>query len=305
MRIAAIAQTRQRPWYLFWRAPTTVQLLLPATRTATSTTTVTTTTTYSNDNQNIRVNVVDRLQSIFLPRDFRTSVSQNYLSFIKWQVLSSTCGTIMGVLSTQSLLTALGMGATGALPAAATLNWILKDGLGLVGGVVYTSLRSHLFDSEPKRYRFRASLALQVATFCELLTPLFPHLFLPMASLSNVAKNMAWLALSGTRAQMNLSFCLKDNLGDVTAKSGSQSTAASLIGTGIGVMLAANCEPSSAVPMLTCLPMATLGLYSVYRSNCVVVSSSFDLQRLELVMHRYLNDGKGILVTRLHGTHNI
>jgi hypothetical protein len=43
------------------------------------------------------------------------------------------------VISTQALLSALGMG-TGSLPIAATLNWIIKDGFGLLGGVFYTSL---------------------------------------------------------------------------------------------------------------------------------------------------------------------
>jgi hypothetical protein len=111
------------------------------------------------------------------------------------------------------------------------------------GGVIYTSLFSGRFDSEPKRYRFKASMALQVASLCELLTPLVPSYFLITASLSNIgmravkmtcrkhvtvlllAKNIAWLTLGGTRATMNLSLCLRDNLGDITAKAGSQNTA--------------------------------------------------------------------------------
>lgn len=121
----------------------------------------------------------------------------------------------------------------------------------LIGGVIYTSLFSGRFDSEPRRYRFKAAAALQLASLCELLTPLAPGYFLFMASLSNIgtrlsacqtmhissffldlaydtpplAKNMAWLTLGGTRATMNLSLCLRDNLGDVTAKAGSQNTA--------------------------------------------------------------------------------
>lgn len=86
------------------------------------------------------------------------------------------------------------------------------------------------FDSEPKRYRFLASCALQAACLMELLTVLAPGAFLLLASVSNIGKNIAWLALSGTRAQMNQSLCLRDNLGDVTAKAGSQSTAAGLLG---------------------------------------------------------------------------
>ena len=55
-----------------------------------------------------------------------------------------------GVLSTQSMLYflfsclqsfnrfAVGMGA-GAVPMAAALNWVLKDGLGQLGGMAFTA----------------------------------------------------------------------------------------------------------------------------------------------------------------------
>lgn len=38
----------------------------------------------------------------------------------------------------------MGMG-DGAIPVAATINWIIKDGFGLLGGVVYTSIVSGRF----------------------------------------------------------------------------------------------------------------------------------------------------------------
>ena len=52
------------------------------------------------------------------------------------QVLSSAGG----VLSMQSLLCAIGIGQSEALPIAATLNWVIKDGLGQLGGVIFASV---------------------------------------------------------------------------------------------------------------------------------------------------------------------
>lgn len=40
----------------------------------------------------------------------------------------------------QSLLCAIGIGASEALPLAATLNWVIKDGLGQLGGVIFASV---------------------------------------------------------------------------------------------------------------------------------------------------------------------
>lgn len=71
---------------------------------------------------------------------------------------------------------------------AAALNWIIKDGLGQLGGVVYASFVSDKFDSEPKRFRFQATVAMQGANVLELLTPLWPGSFLVIASISNIGK---------------------------------------------------------------------------------------------------------------------
>lgn len=71
---------------------------------------------------------------------------------------------------------------------AAALNWIIKDGLGQLGGVIYASFVSDKFDSEPKRFRFQATVAMQGANVLELLTPLWPGSFLVIASISNIGK---------------------------------------------------------------------------------------------------------------------
>ena len=49
----------------------------------------------------------------------------------QWQFVHMASGTATGILSMQALLFAVGAGA-GAVPMAAAVNWILKDGLGQV-----------------------------------------------------------------------------------------------------------------------------------------------------------------------------
>jgi len=87
----------------------------------------------------------------------------------------------------QSLLYAVGLGA-GSIPLAAALNWVIKDGLGQLGGVVYASMMGNKFDSDPKRHRMVSGLALQGATLLEIITPLVPSYFLLLASVSNIGK---------------------------------------------------------------------------------------------------------------------
>jgi hypothetical protein len=68
------------------------------------------------------------------------------------------------------------------------LNWVIKDGLGHLGGVFYAAFVNDRFDSEPKRHRLRSVLAMQAASLLELLTPLWPQMFVVIASLSNIGK---------------------------------------------------------------------------------------------------------------------
>lgn len=45
--------------------------------------------------------------------------------------------TIMGTLTTHSIMQGVGVGEAAATPLAAAITWILKDGTGMVGRIVF------------------------------------------------------------------------------------------------------------------------------------------------------------------------
>ena len=55
---------------------------------------------------------------------------------------------------------------SGALPLAATLNWIIKDGMGQFGGILFASLVNNKFDADPKRWRMVAAVTMDAS--CKL-----------------------------------------------------------------------------------------------------------------------------------------
>ncbi|KAJ3366627.1 hypothetical protein GGF32_003271 [Allomyces javanicus] len=229
------------------------------------------------------VDARDAVLATFLPANYPHSVAPEYLRYTRWTFVHAVTGTVTGVLSMQSLLYAIGLGA-GSIPVAAALNWIIKDGLGQLGGVLYASIMGEKFDSEPKRLRFNAALAMQGACLVDLLTPLVPHLFLPLASLSNIGKNIAWLASSATRAQIHQTLAMHDNLGDITGKAGSQTTAAGVVGTGLGVVVSAMVGHDVPSLLAAFLPLSGLSLWALHQSNRVVVTRTLNAQRLDLVL---------------------
>jgi len=171
-----------------------------------------------------------------LPKGYPGAVAPSYANYAVWTALGSAASSAAGVLSMQALLHAVGAGM-GAVPLAAALQWVIKDGLGQLGGVLFVSFVNTRFDSDAKRWRMASALALEASTLLEVLTPAFPALFLPLAAVANAGKNISMLSASATRAGIHQSLSTAGNLADVTAKAGSQTVAASLAGTSLGIAM--------------------------------------------------------------------
>mgnify|MGYP003385119716 CR=1 FL=1 len=63
-----------------------------------------------------------------------------------------------------------------------TMLQVIKDGFGQLGGVIFAGLVNNQYDSDPKRWRLLSSVAMEVSSGIEILTPLAPGYFLPMVS---------------------------------------------------------------------------------------------------------------------------
>jgi hypothetical protein len=132
-------------------------------------------------------------------------------------------------------------------------------------------------------------LSIQASTLLEVLTPFFPAYFLFLASISNIGKNIGWLASSATRAAMHKSFTKFNHLGDITAKAGAQGTAAGLLGTGLGVglsyFISSSTASASAIDPTTLFlvfaPLSLINLGSSYLANLSVVTRSLNIERSE------------------------
>ena len=230
------------------------------------------------------------LDALLLPEAYPASVAPSYLRYSVFAALGTVFSSAGGVLATQSLLQALGVGAAAAAPAAAATNWVLKDGLGQFGGMLYAAALGHRFDADPKRWRQVSALVQDAAGALEVCMALAPLPFLPAAALANVARNVAWLSASATRAGIHQAISLRGNLADVTARAGSQTTAAASLGAalGVGVAAALAAAPGAAggvTSAATLLAYAALSLghqVSVNASLRAVVLPTLTPRRLAL-----------------------
>ena len=65
------------------------------------------------------------------------------------RTVASGAGAVLG---TQALLRAIGIGGGAAAAGSASLNWVLKDGLGRLGAILAASLIGDRFDGDPKTF---------------------------------------------------------------------------------------------------------------------------------------------------------
>ena len=74
-----------------------------------------------------------RVVYALLPFGYPASVKSGYHQYVIGQMTGAVASSAAGVFSMQALLHAVGLGQ-GAIPMAAALNWVIKDGLGQFGG---------------------------------------------------------------------------------------------------------------------------------------------------------------------------
>lgn len=89
------------------------------------------------------------------------------------------------------MLYAVGLGK-GAIPTAAAINWVLKDGIGYLSKIILSKYGRH-FDVHPKGWRLFADLLENAAFGLEMLTPAFPSFFVFIGAAAGASRSAAAL----------------------------------------------------------------------------------------------------------------
>ena len=181
--------------------------------------------------------IVRLLRLAFLPE----GVTLSYYRYMKYRILQRYISSVVHVLGTQSLLLGLGFRGNRQLGVSAAMYWVLKDALGKIVRMVWASKMGGKFDSDAKRWRFRASLLFALGNGLEVATYIAPQWFLLLATLGNAAKQIGMLTSSATRNALYTTFktanTKTENIGDITAKGEAQIAVVDLVGIGSGVLL--------------------------------------------------------------------
>ncbi|XXG87026.1 hypothetical protein AAC387_Pa11g1814 [Persea americana] len=230
--------------------------------------------------------MISFIRSYVLPEGFPDSVTPSYMPYMAWRALKHFFGGAMGVFTTQTLLNSVGLSRDRSTSGAVAINWILKDGAGRVGKMLFAR-QGKKFDHDLKQLRFAGDLLMELGAGVELATAAVPHLFLPLACAANVTKNVAAVASTSTRTPIYKAFAKGENIGDVTAKGECVGNIADLLGTGLSILISKR-HPS----LLTTFALLSCGyVFSSFQEVKSVVLHTMNRARFTVAVESFLKTG--------------
>ncbi|MCO5555262.1 hypothetical protein L7F22_008806 [Adiantum nelumboides] len=232
------------------------------------------------------------LTSAFLPEGYPDSVTSDYLGFQFWDTLQGLSTYIRSMLSTNALLSGIGVGKASATVIGATFQWFLRDFTGMLGGVIFTIYQGSNLDCKAKQWRLTADFMNDIGMLMDLISPLFPRLFITILCLGSLARSITGVASGATRAALTQHFALQQNAADISAKEGSQETAATLMGMLVGMLLAEVTSGHVGAIWLCFLALTGFHMFANYKAVRCLHLTSLNKDRTRIVLQAYLETEK-------------
>ncbi|KNA22411.1 hypothetical protein SOVF_034290 isoform B [Spinacia oleracea] len=233
-----------------------------------------------------------QILSAFVPEGFPSSVTPDYVPFQIWDSLQGLSTYIRMMLSTQALLSAIGVGEKSATVIGATFQWFLRDLTGMLGGILFTFYQGSNLDSNAKMWRLVADLMNDLGMLMDLISPLFPSAFVFILCLGSLSRSFTGVASGATRAALTQHFALQDNAADISAKEGSQETVATMAGMALGMFLAHVTRGHSMAIWFSFLCLTMVHIYANYKAVRCLSLKALNGERSSLLLQHFMKTGQ-------------
>ena len=185
-----------------------------------------------------------------------------YGQYVGWSFLSNIIVSLENAMASHSILSAI----DGTSEALRTANYIGKDVLGQMGGLIYLARISQRIDQSPRSFLLYSSIVQQTAFLAIYCTPLIPSsYFLPLAGGANILANVAFAGFGAVNAKCVQRLAIDNNTGEIYAKVSLANTMGSSLGLlgGLGLVILLP-DHSSRIALLPAL--ALLRGYTMQRA---------------------------------------
>lgn len=190
------------------------------------------------------------LRSTFLPttpsssngqcNQWETLLAHGYISYVLYDLVQDLSTNLRSVLATQRVLEGVGVGRSSATALSATLNFLIRDGCGMIASLLFSSYFASSFRRNVKRWKYFADVMVDIGITLEMLAPsvLGGTWFLPLLCMGNVCKALCGVAAGACGGSLQLYWANKlmgteEGIAEIAAKGGAQRT---VLG-GVGLVL--------------------------------------------------------------------
>ncbi|XP_049934746.1 protein root UVB sensitive 3 isoform X2 [Nymphaea colorata] len=223
---------------------------------------------------------------------FPGSVTPDYVPFQVWDTLQGLSTYIRCMLSTQALLSAIGVGEKKATVLGATFQWFLRDFTGMLGGILFTFFQGSKLDANAKTWRLAADFMNDLGMLMDLISPIFPSAFVVIVCLGSISRSFTGVASGATRAALTQHFSLENNAADISAKEGSQETVATMVGMVLGMLLAHATIGHPVAIWFSFLTLTMFHLYANYKAVCSLSLTTLNDERSSILLKYFMETGQ-------------
>ena len=227
------------------------------------------------------------LKQLFLPIGYPNSVDPSYIWYQWFDSLQGFCSYLRGVVSTSAVLQAAGVGNSEATAISAAMAWALRDGIGMVGGLIFSYFCSDTFDSHVKEFRLFADVINDVGLTLDMVAPYFSRPIY-ILSLSTIFKTMCGMSAGATKGRITQHFAKHGNMADLTAKESTQETLVSLLGMIFGILLAKAlnglANHQEGITWAIFVVLTAVHVWANYRGVVILKLTSLNPERIRVVL---------------------
>ncbi|KAL4223503.1 hypothetical protein ACF0H5_016974 [Mactra antiquata] len=229
--------------------------------------------------------------TVFLPQGYPDSVSEDYLTYQIWDTIQAFASSITGTLAAQAVLKGYGVGDESATLLAATMTWLLKDGTGMLGRILFAWFQGTSLDCDAKRWRLFADIINDIAILLEIMGPHLPFSFTIVVCISGTLKSIVGVSGGATRAALTQHQARRNNMADVSAKDGSQETLVNLAALICSFIIVPIVTGRHFLIWMLYFIFTSLHLYANYSAVKGVVMESINQARLHIILKEYFQSG--------------
>ncbi|KAI3384352.1 hypothetical protein SNEBB_001595 [Seison nebaliae] len=232
--------------------------------------------------------IVNWIYNTFLPDNYPSSVSSDYLTYQKWDTLQAFFSSITACAATKATLYNLGVGDETATVLGASLLWLLKDGISLVCRIIFTSIKGSELDHFCKMWRLRADILNDLSFIFDLLGNLLSKSYIPyLLCISTTLRSIVGIAGTATRMIFTQHQAISNNIGDVNSKDAAQETVVNLVALILNIFLLQLLDNNLKLTIFI-ISISIIGhIFCNYRAVHSVVLTQLNMERMFLILHSF------------------